>query len=404
VTANILFLADRLPRPHYEGYKARSFHLLKHLARVHRIFLGTFIDNPEDEAHLEVVRPLCASLRIIRRRSRLAKIRSLGGLLAGESLTLRYYRDNDLQDWIDETCQRRHIDAAVITSSAMAQYVEHLTRLRTLIDFVDVDSAKWIQYASHRRWPLSWLYQREGRLLLAYERKMAAQAARSFFVTENKAILFRNRAPECAVRVEALGNGVDASYFAPDLQRPSPYPTGEIPIVFIGAMRCSADLKAITWFTTTVLPDLLRHHPNIHLYIIGRSPIPEVLALTNDGITVTGSVPDERPWLQYATAVVAPSYSSRSIHNDILEAMAMSRPVVTSAECAVAIDAVFGKELLIATLPDDYVAAIQKIIHDPETAILIGEAARRRVVENHNWGAKLIGIDRYLPGAGVSSE
>ena len=51
----------------------------------------------------------------------------------------------------------------------------------TIIDFVDVDSAKWIQYAPRHHWPFSWLYRREGRLLLDYERRMAAQSVPQFF-------------------------------------------------------------------------------------------------------------------------------------------------------------------------------------------------------------------------------
>src|SRR4029453_5003995 len=100
-----------------------------------------------------------------------------------------------------------HIDAVLVFSSSMAQYTRNLLDLPMLVDFVDVDSAKWGQYATTLGWPRSWLYRRESLLLLAYERAVATRAKRSFFVTENETALFRQLAPECASMVGSLRNG-----------------------------------------------------------------------------------------------------------------------------------------------------------------------------------------------------
>jgi len=166
--ANILYLVHRLPYPPNKGDKVRSYHLLKHLAGQHRIFLGTFVDDPDDMQYIETVRSFCSDLHVARLDPKFARIRSLNALLADDPLTLRYYRDAGLQDWVDHTFRQQKIDAVVVFSSAMAQYVESKTRLPSIIDFVDVDSAKWTQYAPNHRWPMSWLYRREGERLLAY--------------------------------------------------------------------------------------------------------------------------------------------------------------------------------------------------------------------------------------------
>lgn len=395
--ANILYLVHRLPYPPNKGDKVRSYHLLKHLLRQHRVYLGTFIDDPEDTPHIATLQSLCADLHVSRLNPGRAKVRSLKGLLTGEALTLRYYRDAPLQSWVDRTCRRRQIDVAVIFSSAMAQYVEHMPRLTTVIDFVDVDSAKWTQYAPRHRWPLSWVYRREGRLLLEYERHMAARAARSFFVTEKEASLFCDQAPECAVRVEAMGNGVDADYFSPDTRRASPYTPSELPVVFTGAMDYWPNIDAVKWFTAEVLPKLLQSRPQARFYIVGRNPGAEIQALSSERIVVTGTVPDVRPYLQHATLVVAPLRIARGIQNKVLEAMSMSRPVIASTECAAAVDAVFGEELLAASTPEDYVVAINQLLDSPETAAAVGEAARWRVIGGYSWDAHMSKIDRYIP-------
>lgn len=395
--ANILYLVHRLPYPPNKGDKVRSYHLLKHLAEQHRVFLGTFVDDPDDMQHIEMVRSFCSDLHVARLDPKLAKIRSLNALLADDPLTLRYYRDAGLQDWVDRICHQHKIDAVVVFSSAMAQYVELMTRLPVLIDFVDVDSAKWTQYAPNHRWPMSWLYRREGKRLLAYEREIAAHSARSFFVTEAEVALFTRLAPECAVRIEALCNGVDADYFAPDDNRPSPYAADEIPVVFTGAMDYLPNIDAVRWFVAEMLPALRERRPQLSFYIVGRNPTPEVLALADGNLTVTGTVPDVRPYLQHAAVVVAPLRIARGIQNKILEAMAMARPVVASAECATAVDAVFGQELLTATTPADFIAEIEALLQDAGHCASIGMAARKRVQSRYSWEAHLGGMDPYLP-------
>jgi hypothetical protein len=171
--ANLLYLVHRVPYPPNKGDKVRSYHLLRHLQRDHRVFLGTFIDDPDDERHLAALRAMCPDLAVVPLRPRTAKLRSLGALLRHEALTLAYYRDAGLQRWVRDTVTSHAIDASVVFSSAMAQYAP--TDLPMLIDFVDLDSAKWSQYAATRSWPLSWLYRREGTRLLDYEREVAAR-------------------------------------------------------------------------------------------------------------------------------------------------------------------------------------------------------------------------------------
>jgi polysaccharide biosynthesis protein PslH len=213
--ANLLYLVHRMPYPPNKGDKVRSYHLLKHLAARHRVFVGTFIDDPEDEAHVDRLRAMCAGLCVIPLRRVRARFGSLAGLLDGEALTIRYYRNLTLQRWVRETVGRDRIDAVVVFSSSMVQYAEELG-LPMLVDFVDLDSAKWTEYAERHHWPMSWLYRREGKRLLAYERAAAARSTRSFFVTEKETALFRRVAPESARNCEAMCNGVDAEYFAPD--------------------------------------------------------------------------------------------------------------------------------------------------------------------------------------------
>jgi len=391
--AKLLYLVHRLPYPPNKGDKVRSFHLLKHLAQRHAVYLGTFIDDPADEAYVDTVRSYCADMHIARLSPRLARLRSLQGLLSGEALSLPYYRDAGLRAWVASV---QGLDAAVVFSSVMADYVPDMKRLPALVDFVDMDSTKWTQYAGTHRWPLSWLYRREGERLFAFERAVALQAKHSFFVTAAERDLFLRAAPECTGRVDAMGNGVDAGFFSPEHDFASPYPAEEIPLVFTGAMDYWPNVDAAVWFHGAVLPILRQRHPALRFYVVGRSPDPAVQALAGEGTVVTGTVADVRPYLAHAAVVVAPLRIARGIQNKVLEAMAMARPVVASTACAGPIAAEIGKELLAAGSAADYSDRIDALLVDRAHADNIGNAARRRVLGHYSWDAHLALIDRYL--------
>jgi sugar transferase (PEP-CTERM/EpsH1 system associated) len=268
-----------------------------------------------------------------------------------------------------------------------------------LVDFVDVDSAKWRDYAGEHAWPMSWLYRREGRKLLAFERQVAASARRSFFVTHKECELFASLAPECATGIEPLGNGVDAEHFAPLAGRPSPFDAAEIPLVFTGAMDYWPNVDAVAWFAREMLPVLHQRWPRLRLHVVGRSPTAAVRELASPTVNVTGTVDDVRPYLQHAAVVVAPLRLARGIQNKVLEGMAMARPVVAAAECASALSAQVGSELLAATDAGDYVQAIDRLLAAPDEAAAIGHAARERVLASYSWGAHLAALDGHLASA-----
>lgn len=394
--ANVLYLVHRLPYPPDKGDKVRSYHVLRHLLERHRVYLGTFVDDPQDLAHVPALRELCADLHVARLQPALARLRSASALLSGQPLSLPYYADAGLARWVERTLHERSIDAALVFSSSMAQYVHGRPGLRVLLDLVDVDSAKWERFGADRAGPLGWIYRREARHLLAYEREIVHAAERSYFVTAHETALFQALAPECAGRVEPMGNGVDAGYFAPDPARPSPFAADETPVVFTGAMDYWPNVDAVHWFATEVLPALRARHPRLRLHVVGRNPSATVRALAGDAVAVTGTVPDVRPYLQHAAVAVAPLRIARGIQNKVLEAMAMGRPVVASKECLAPLLARDGVEVLAAAGAADFVGAVDRLLSDAALAARIGDAGRCLVRASFSWPAHLRRLDERL--------
>jgi len=392
----LLYLAHRLPFPPNKGDKIRSFHLLRHLAQRWRVHLGCFVDAQEDLAHVPELARYCASHCALPMNPRLARLKSLRGLLSGEALTLPYYRSAAMQRWVADTVAHENIAHAVVFSSAMAQYTEGLNGVRVVNDFCDVDSAKWEQYSRSHAWPVSWVYGREGERLLVSEREAAARSAACIFVTEPEARLFRELAPEVADKVHAIECGVDTAFYDPRADRASPYAAGEVPIVMTGVMDYWPNIDAATWFARAALPSIARAHPAVRFYIVGMNPAPTVQALSADPrVVVTGKVADVRPWVQHARVVVAPLRVARGVQTKVLEGMALGRPVVVSAASAEAVPGRPGEDYAVATTSQDFIDRVGDLL-DPVAGEAMGLRARARILSDCDWDRNLGALDALL--------
>lgn len=389
---DLLFVSHRFPYPLNKGEKIRAYHLLRHLAPEWRIRLGCLVEDPDDLAHLPVLREICAEVAAFRIDKRVQKLRALARARPGRPLMLDYYRHPGLARWV--AARLPGADVAYIYSAAMAPYVLDLlpSRARRLLDMQDIDSEKWTRYAADAAWPMRAVWAREGRTLLAYERRAAAACDAAFFVTQAEARRFAELAPEVADRLDHVECGVDLGFFSPDHVFPSPYPGPARRAVFIGNMDYWPNADAAAWFATEILP---RIAPRPEFWIVGANPGPETRRLAElPGVHVTGRVADVRPYLAHADVSVSPLRIARGIQNKVLEAMAAGRPVVASPGAFEGIRAQPGRDLLVA----DGAAAIAEIVG----AVLsgahpgLGAAGRAAVEAGYAWPAVLGRLDALL--------
>ncbi len=391
----LLFLAHRIPFPPNKGDKIRSFHLLRHLSERYAIHLGAFVDDPDDWRYQDALKPYCASIKLLPLNQRHAKLASLTGLLSGEALTLPYYRNRELKCWAGELAACGKVTRGLAFSSAMAQFMPDAIRHRVL-DMVDVDSDKWTQYAATQRWPLSWVYAREGRKLAEWEAHMAEGFDATLLVSQAEAALLRQRAPRAHHKISAFENGVDADYFSPARDYANPYATDVQGIVFTGAMDYWPNIDAVTWFARQIFPAVREAVPGAQFTIVGSRPAEAVNELAREsGVTVTGSVPDVRPYLAHAACAVAPLRIARGVQNKVLEAMAMARPVVASAQAAEGLRAQAGRDFILAQGEAGFAQAVVAQLRTATSAA----GARDCILAHYDWAHNLSAIDSLFEGA-----
>jgi len=390
----ILLLCHRIPYPPNKGDKIRSYHLLQFLRQHYRVVLGCFVDHPEDMQHVPRLERDVAELFALPVHPWQSQMRMLHGLLRGVPLSLARYDSKAMHRWVQRAVATHAIGKAVVFSSQMGQFAEPLRLSRRIIDFVDVDSDKWAQYAGSHRGLLRWLYRREHRTLSCYEQRLAEQFDHSIFVSACEASLFAGRLKQLEHKVQGIENGVNTDYFDPsclDGKDSAPYRgvPGQV-LVFTGAMDYLANVDAVCWFCDEIWPELKRLRPSLSFYIVGTNPTERVRRLGRlAGVTVTGKVEDIRPYLGHADLVVAPLRIARGIQNKVLEAMAMARPVIATRMAWDGLQIPAGQQPFQPDSPQQWAEMVGHLLNNPTLADGLGRENRRHVRDRYSWQACL---------------
>ena len=387
---SLLFVAHRVPFPADRGDKIRSFNILQYLARRTSVHLVAFAD---DAAHFDpppAFIDMLTSCTIVPRTKSQPRA-AIESLVTGKPVSLTAFASPAMQSAVERLVPE--VSGIYCFSGQMAQYLP-VDGPPAVMDFVDVDSAKFAGFANDARGPMRWMMQREARLLGAFEREVSARVSASLFVSEAEAALFRDGG--ATGHMLAVENGIDSTKFDPviasGLPRPSSLPErgAEALIVFTGQMDYRPNIDAVTWFARDILP-LVRQSRAARFAIVGRAPTSAVRALAGEYVTVTGAVDDVRGWLAAASICVAPLKLARGIQNKVLEAMAMARPIVASTAAAEGID--HADTIRVAETATGFANHVIALLDAPEAAAQLGQAARAQVIRRYGWDARLAPLD-----------
>jgi sugar transferase (PEP-CTERM/EpsH1 system associated) len=385
---NILFLSQRVPYPPNRGDKISTWRLIERMQRTHRVHIVAFAHDAADRAAAEELRRKGFAVATFAPTPRW---RVLPMLLGSTPLTLGVYGSRALQAEVNGCVGA--MDLAYGYSSSMgAFFMRH--ELPRVMHFAELDSDKWRQYGERTRPPSSWVYRREARTLLAFERELAHAMDENVFCTALEQRIFRERIPGPSSLV--MKNGVDLVHYTPAREAPEP---GRL--VFVGVMNYHPNVEGILWFCERILPEVQRRVSGARLTVVGSHPVAAIRRLSRrPGVEVTGFVDDPRPWLRRATVSVAPLRIARGIQNKVLEAMAMGLAVVGTPAATQGVDGEAGRDFLVAASEEEQVEAICALLREPERARELGRRARVFVEASYDWEECLRPLDAILERLG----
>lgn len=387
----VLYVCHRFPFPPRRGGKIRPFNMIRHLsASGHDVTVASLARSAQEADEGRGIAAHCARYEMADVRDPVQIIRMVARLPTLTPSSMGYFYSASLARRLRRLVRRERFDLIFVHCSSVAQYVADIRGVPKILDFGDMDSQKWLEYARYKPFPLSMGYRLEGIKLEREEKRLARLFDMCTATTRAEWETLRSYG--AAGASDWFPNGVDSDYFAPDY---GPYDPDSLS--FVGRMDYYPNQECMFDFCASVLPRIRARRPGTRLYIVGADPAPAVRKLGElPGVRVTGSVPDVRPYVRRSALMVAPLNIARGTQNKILESMAMGVPVVTSSAAAGGVDAIAQEHFLVARDHDEQASAILRILDDRAERRRLSAAGRSRMLTHHAWPASMRRLDAII--------
>jgi polysaccharide biosynthesis protein PslH len=379
---NLLMVSSYLPDRSW-GAGTRSYYLLRALAREHTVSLLATADDPQteiaralqQEIELKQLRLLVLPPSVLRKR-----IQQIISIVQHKSYLIESYYRKEVQKAIDDLLSQDHYDMVLFESIFIAGH--RLPKaVPVIIDQHNIEHELLQRtYQQERSWLRKWYNWWETRKLKPVELERCRKAQGVLVTSEREYLLLKTLAPQCLI--EIVPNGVDTETFkAIDGQQEL---TNHI--VFTGTMSYHPNTQAVLFFARECWPLIQAQIPDAQWQIVGSSPPPEVARLAElPGVTVTGTVPDVKPYLATASVVVAPLLIGSGTRLKILEALAMQKAVVSTSLGCEGLAVEDGKHLMMADQPEHFAQTVVDLLQNTEKRVSLGNAGRALVEAAYSW-------------------
>ena len=387
----ILFLSLRCPYPPQRGDRIRSYHFIKQLSKQNAITLVYFAESESDIESAKYLEPFCERVEWVRFHRSFAFMNTGLHCLSRRPLQLHYWYAPQMQRKVNQLLAEERFELIHAQLFRMGQYVTEAQGPAKVLDLCDSLALNLNRRAKLDSIPKRFLVRLEEKRVQRYEIDiMKAFDCGTVVAHFDRDYLLKQ---DNSLNLSIVPMGVDLGYFRPSLKKHTqtsvaPIAASSPLLLFTGTMNYFPNSDAVAYFCNEIFPYVRERHPKARFYIVGNHPSEQVRRLeAQDGVVVTGYVPDVRPYFEEASVFVAPLRAGSGIQTKNLEAMAMGVPIVTTSVGAMGLKADVGKELLVADTP---LAFAEQVIHLLDNKYLrenIAQTARTRVETEYSWEA-----------------
>jgi sugar transferase (PEP-CTERM/EpsH1 system associated) len=389
----LLWVKTDFLHPTTRGGQIRTLEMLRRLHRNHEVHYVAFNDPAQPEG-LARSSEYCAKAypvahRVPAKTSPAFALQLIAGLFSHLPVAVGRYQSSAMRRQVETLAGQHAFDSIVCDFLFPAP---NIPQLGSCVLFQhNVESMIWKRYVEHAAGLKRLYFQLQAARMLAYEGEVCRSVRKVIAVSEGDAETMRRIYG--VKRADPIPTGVDLDYFV----RPAPGPK-MADLVFLGSMDWMPNIDGAVWFVREVLPLIRRQRPDCTLAIVGRRPSAEVskLAESDARITVTGTVPDVRPWLFGSLASIVPLRVGGGTRLKIYEAMAARVPVVSTAIGAEGLDVADGENIHLADSPLDFAARCLALLESESERERLASNAWNLVASSYSWDAVTRGMERLL--------
>ncbi|MEX2379751.1 MAG: glycosyltransferase [Vicingaceae bacterium] len=369
-------LLSRVPYPLEKGDKLRAFHQIKALSKNHEIYLCAFNTSKLHPKAIELLRPYCKKIKIIKLGKGSILINLLYSLLFTElPLQIAYFYKRNAKKTVWDFFKKNQIDHLYCQLIRVSEYIKTYPCPKTL-DYMDALSRGMERRIEKAPFYLKPFVKIESTRLKRYEHFIFSAFDHKTIISEQDRDLIVHADNQ---KIKIIPNGVDQSFFHPIESEQ------DIDILFTGNMSYPPNVLSAEFIAQEILPLIQKQKPDINFVIAGANPNQRVLRLANKSIEVTGWVDDIRIYYARAKVLLAPMQIGTGLQNKLLEAMAMKVPSVTSNLANNALNATHNEHILIGESAEDFAQLCLQLINDRQTANRIAENGYHFICEKYNW-------------------
>jgi glycosyltransferase involved in cell wall biosynthesis len=389
----LLWVKTDFLHPTTRGGQIRTLEMLRRLHRNHEVHYVAF-DDPSQPEGLARSSEYCSKAYPVRHRvpsktSPAFALQLIGGLFSRLPVAVSRYQSIAMRREIEALVGQHKFDSVVCDFLFAAP---NIPQLDSCVLFQhNVESMIWKRYVEHATGLKLQYFKLQAARMLAYEGEVCRSVRKVVAVSEGDAETMRRIYG--VARVFPVPTGVDLEYFA----RPEAGPK-LADLVFLGSMDWMPNIDGTGWFVREVLPLIRQRRPDCSLAIVGRRPSPEItrFAESDARITVTGTVPDVRPWLFGSLASIVPLRVGGGTRLKIYEAMAARVPVVSTAIGAEGLDVADAENIHLADTPQDFAARCVALLDSESERERLASNAWNLVASNYSWDAVTRGMEKLL--------
>lgn len=398
----ILFLTHDVPSPEFSD-TGPIFHIIKNLKsnHGHDITLLSFDSERTKKSDLEEINKYCEKIKFVKFKINNSKFSDIIKTLKNNILNLKtnirlglyfnlldYYYSSEMKNSVENELNNSYYDL-VYVSRPMGMYSVNKSIIKIIHPYDAV--YEWHRQVLSVSKGLNKLFSWISVFLTKnYESKIYKKYDLTIVVAENDKLLLKSLNSE--IKLYLLPNGVDTEFFRPS-QIKEDFPS----IIFVSDMSGSPTTDNVNYFYNHIYPIIKNEFPKIKLYLVGRNPASEIIKLSKDpSVLVTGYVDDVRPYINRSSVFVAPMILGTGIKNKVLEAMSMSKAVVTTSVGIQGITALHNSSVMITDDPKDFANYVTNILKDSEKKKKLGHNARKKIVKEYSWEKTIKSLNKEI--------
>jgi sugar transferase (PEP-CTERM/EpsH1 system associated) len=390
----ILVLDEEFPFPPNTGKRIRSYNLISRLGKNHEIHYLAYgkADSLEFNALKKAgLNPVAVRNMIPEKSGPLFYIRLAANLLSGLPYIVTSHHSRLFKDEMMRLLKYLSPDLILCEWTPYAEFARDVKNVPRVVSAHNVESRIWRRYFETETNPAKkWYIARQVGKLEKYEYGVFADFEGIAAVSRSDACEITDICPHA--RVEVVDNGVDLDYF-----NHQPQTVDENSLVFVGTMDWRPNQDAVTYFVKDIFPLIRAQKPSTRAVFVGRKP-PEFIRAYNeiDGIEITGSVDDIRPFVHAAAVYIVPLRIGGGTRLKILDAMAMHKPIVSTLVGAEGLEVTDGENILLAESAAGFAERVVRLLDDRTLQSKLAAAGRALVESRYGWDSLAAKLDGFL--------